>query len=132
LRLLGSKNLDSLSTVLGHLHLESGTAKQTLQQQPVLPLIFQDQNAVLGLSGLQADDLLAVTWGAHHLRFLNPFNGHSMRNNVPLPGALSGRIVPPIICTNCRVMLSPKPVPFWLPGLPTWTKGAKMRAHRCG
>ena len=51
----GAECLDSLKAVLGHLHLRSGIYQQPLQQQPILFLVFHDQNALVGLTRREAD-----------------------------------------------------------------------------
>ena len=56
------------AAVLGPLHLEPGSLKQPLQQEPVFILIFHDHNPVVGLAEFQADNSFGLARLRHHLR----------------------------------------------------------------
>ena len=111
---------------MSHAHLESGIPEQAFEHHAVLLLIFDDQDAVFGFAGRQADDWWAIGRERHHLGFLRTSTGSSTQNRDPLPGALSTWIVPPISSTNCRVIVRPRPVPFCAPGLPICTNASKI------
>ena len=75
MRTPGRKLVNRILAILGHFNLKARALQNALEQDPVFLFIFDDQDAVIGLTRCKSQDPSAPNFGSYSRGFFDFLNG---------------------------------------------------------